>query len=86
MGLLRWLFTDRTTGRVVIGQWPNAPLWVWLGATLVHRFVWDAAPVAWVARAALLAWAVLELTRGVNPFRRTVGAIVLVFEVWLVLT
>ena len=86
MTLLRWFFTDRTTGRVVIGQWPNPPLWVWLAASLVHRFVWDAEPLVWVARAALVFWAVLELTDGVNPFRRTVGALVLLVEVATALT
>ncbi|MBP1181669.1 hypothetical protein JOE48_003633 [Methylobacterium sp. PvR107] len=25
---LDWFFRDRTSGRIVIGQWPNTPLWL----------------------------------------------------------
>ncbi|WP_419828797.1 hypothetical protein [Methylobacterium sp.] len=26
--VLDWFFRDRTSGRIVIGQWPNTPLWL----------------------------------------------------------
>ena len=80
--LLDWLFRDRTTGRVVVAQWPNVPLWVFLAATaarLVARPQGTAATaVSVVGTAGLVVWAVLEVAQGVNPFRRILGAVVLV--------
>ena len=75
--MLRWLVTDRTTGRIVIGQWPNLPLWTWLVATGVHAIT-GAGWLAWVATAALVVWAGLEVWKGASPFRRALGAAVLV--------
>src|SRR4051794_8144202 len=37
-GLVGWLFRDRSTGRITIAQWPNLPLWIFLGASAVRRF------------------------------------------------
>lgn len=70
---LRWFFTDRTTGRWVVAQWPNLPLWVWIVATLLG--------VRWLALAALVVWALLELARGASPFRRVLGAAALLSQV-----
>ena len=72
-----WFFRNRRTGRITIGQWPNAALWVYIAATILHARV-DADPIKWVATAALLVWGLDELFRGVNPFRRTLGALVLI--------
>ncbi|MEY2467440.1 MAG: hypothetical protein QOF21_138 [Actinomycetota bacterium] len=72
-----WLFRNRKTGRITIGQWPNVALWVYIGATVVHAFA-DAEALTWIATAALLLWSLDELFRGVNPFRRTLGLVVLV--------
>ena len=76
---MRWFFTDRTTGRYVIAQWPNVPLWVFLVATLAARLT-GADWLRWVATAALVVWALLELVRGQSPFRRVLGAAVLVWQ------
>ena len=54
----------------MIAQWPNAPLWAYLGATLLR---WRT-----VAFVALVVWAVLEVWKGESPFRRVLGAVVLV--------
>ena len=70
---LRWFFTDRTTGRWVVAQWPNLPLWVWIGGTLLQ--------LRWVALAGLVLWALLELWRGQSPFRRALGAAALLSQV-----
>jgi hypothetical protein len=70
---LRWFFTDRTTGRWVVAQWPNLPLWAWIVATLLG--------VHWLALAALVVWALLELARGASPFRRVLGAAALLSQV-----
>jgi hypothetical protein len=76
-----WLFRDRRTGRIVVGQLPNLPLLVWIVASAL---VWFADPGGrWrtVLRAtgtiALVVWAADEIARGVNPWRRLLGAGVL---------
>jgi hypothetical protein len=73
---MRWLFEDRSTGRIVIFQWPNIPLWIWIVATVVGLVV-SAGWISVVDTVALAVWAVLEIWKGVNPFRRGLGAIVL---------
>jgi hypothetical protein len=76
-----WLFRDRETGKVVIAQLPNAPLAIFLAAALVRALVHPAGAVGTivsvVASLALLWWSVDEIVRGVNPFRRFLGAAVL---------
>lgn len=80
-----WLFRDRSTGEVVIAQFPNLPLIVFLVAAAIRRF---ASPegaagtvVSLVATAAILWWSLDEVARGVNPFRRLLGGVVLVVTV-----
>lgn len=71
----RWMFENRETGRITVAQWPNAPLWVWIVATAAER-VTDGADeqLGIAADAGLGVWAVLEVWKGVNPFRRLLGA------------
>lgn len=76
-----WMFRSRETSRIVVAQVPNALLLVWLAATVVR---WAVQPDgAWrttvdlVAGLALVAWALDEIVRGVNPFRRLLGVAVL---------
>jgi hypothetical protein len=83
MQVVDWLFRDRRTGRIVVAQWPNPPLWVWIGATVLRRLL-DPDPgttarttLDLVAGVALAVWAVDEIVRGVNPWRRALGAVVL---------
>lgn len=80
-GFLDWMFRSRKTGRITLGQLPNWPLVVWLLASAV---LWLGHPQGWVrvvlivlASAALALWAGAEVLRGVNPFRRLLGATVL---------
>lgn len=76
-----WALRDRRTGRIVIMQRPNTALIVWMVAS-VAWMVLDAEG-AWgrglrvVATVALSWWAVDEVVRGVNPWRRLLGAVVL---------
>ena len=74
-----WLFRDRATGKFVIGQLPNLPLMVWLVATLLAAVTSGqlSTLVGCAATLALVVWAGDELLRGVNPFRRILGATVL---------
>jgi hypothetical protein len=73
---VRWLFEDRSTGRIVVFQWPNIPLWIWIISGVVGLVV-SAGWISVVGTVALAVWAVLEIWKGVNPFRRGLGAIVL---------
>ena len=75
--LLAWFFRNRRTGRITIAQFPNLPLWIFI-ATIALRGVAPAGSAArtvidWVREAALAGWAVDELFRGVNPWRRLLG-------------
>jgi hypothetical protein len=78
---LSWLFKDRRTGRIVVTQWPNIPLWVWIVVSAIN---WLAHPggrwgtgLSVTGTGALAFWAVDEIARGVNPWRRILGAGVL---------
>jgi len=76
-----WLFRDRRTGRTVIAQWPNVALGIWLVATVVEALAdpggRPGSALRLVGRLALAWWAGDEILRGVNPWRRMLGAIVL---------
>lgn len=68
-------------GRLVLAQWPNPALAVWLLAAVLGWTgalgVTLSAAVSGLGRGALVVWALDELVRGVNPFRRVLGAVVL---------
>src|SRR5262245_28093239 len=88
-GLFEWLFRNRQTGEITVAQVPNAALVVFLVAWLARRIfdptggVDDALHA--VAVGALLYWGADELLRGVNPWRRFLGAAVLAAQVYAVL-
>ena len=75
-----WLFRSRETGRLTVVQPPNVPLVVFVVCRLVELALTGrpADALRWIGSAALLWWAVDEVARGVNPFRRGLGALVLV--------
>ena len=76
-----WLVRSRTTGKLAIAQVPNIPLWVFLAATAVrlalHPTGSSGTAVSVVGTAALVWWAADEIFRGESPFRRFLGAVVL---------
>jgi hypothetical protein len=81
---LQWFFRNRETGVITIAQTPNLALWIVIvGSTLT----WARHPagrlgVALVifVKAAIFVWAIDELWRGVNPWRHSLGAAVLGYE------
>ncbi len=81
------MFRSRKTGRITLTHLPNWQLAVWLLASSV---MWLGRPQGWVrgvlvvlASVALALWAGDEVLRGVNPFRRILGAAVLA---WLAIS
>jgi hypothetical protein len=81
-GGVDWLFRDRTTGRIVVMQVPNLPLAIFLVATVVrvvaHPHGTAGKVLSAVGTAGLVVWAGEEVWKGVNPFRRILGGVVLV--------
>jgi hypothetical protein len=73
-------FTDKH-GKLAIAQFPNAPLIIWILATIVAHIV-HTGVIHGIARIAaliaLIIWAVMEIISGLSPFRRVLGGAVLV--------
>lgn len=81
---LQWFFRSRETGRITIAQAPNLILWVVIVAGVL-RWCWPSPGTAAVAldivfKGGLVVWALDEIFRGVNPWRRCLGGAVLVYE------
>lgn len=86
---VRWLFEDRTSGRIVIAQMPNAAMWIALVA-LATSFVVPKGRAATVTEivlySAIVVWGIDEAARGVNPWRRMLGIGTLAaLIIWLVM-
>ncbi len=80
-GIVDWLFRDRRTGARVIGQSPNLPVKIFAGAWLARRLTRPfarstptATGLARIEAGAIAWWGLDELLRGVNPWRRLLGA------------
>ena len=72
-------------GRIVIAQFPNWPLWVWLAATVFEHTLASGDGLALarlISFAAIVYWAYLEIVAGVNPFRKLLGGSVLLFVLY----
>lgn len=81
LGLVDWAFRSRQDGTIVVAQRPNAVLAIFGVATVVR---WTLRPdgdagavVDVIGTAAAVWWSGDELLRGVNPWRRLLGAVVL---------
>lgn len=74
-----WLFRDRETGGITIAQVPNLPLWIFLGTVVGRWLVPEDSGVFTALRVVALAslgwWALDEVVRGVNPWRRILGLV-----------
>ena len=86
---VQWFFRSRETGVITIAQAPNLVLWVVIAAgVLIQVFPsegkWSVA-LEIVFKGGLLIWAIDELFRGVNPWRRCLGAAVLGYELTTIL-
>lgn len=78
---VRRFFSNPKTGELVIAQWPNVPLAVFLVASIVRRVLDPAGALrtglAVVAGLSLAGWSIAEIIRGDSPFRRVLGGFVL---------
>lgn len=78
---LDWWFRDRDSGRIVVAQAPNLPMWIVIVAAAVRWLLSPSGTASTVLdvvfAGALTWWAVDELARGVNPWRRLLGGTVL---------
>ena len=76
--MVSWLFRNRVTGEITIAQRPNPSLLLFLGLYLLRAVTSPSGAAAkglGVAVSGTLGWwATDELVRGVNPFRRILGA------------
>jgi hypothetical protein len=83
-----WLFRNRETGEITVAQFPNLALWIFIGTFVLRLFgtIEDAdgnaiiegttrTVVDLVGLAALAWWSIDEIWRGVNPWRRILGAV-----------
>ena len=73
-------FRNPETGKVVIAQPPNLPLWMYLVATALRVVLRPdgsaRAALALVAGVGLAWWSADEILRGDSPFRRVLGGVV----------
>jgi hypothetical protein len=72
-----WMFRNRHTDQITVAQFPNVALTVFLVSEVVDRVGSTGRgfhqTIAWIGAAALAWWAVDEVVRGVNPWRRLLG-------------
>ena len=75
---IAWYFTDRRTGRILVAHWPNLPILLWMGTVVARQLVERGSDIyallEWAGSVTLGWWAVDEVVRGVNPWRRALGA------------
>ena len=79
-------FWKDDNGNVVLWQNPNLPLWSWfIAMILTHLLPYGRLNFAasLISFGALFTWAYLEITNGVNYFRRGVGLVVII---WIILS
>ena len=77
------------SGKIIIAQKPNAPLIIWFVFLLAEKLpvsVELAEVFGLLSYSAIFAWAWLEITEGVNLFRRILGATIMIYGIMSRLT
>ena len=79
---VRWAFRNRRTGHFTVVQWPNTSLVVYAVLLVLQHVFRPTGGIETLTRVladvALFVWAIDELLRGVNPFRRALGPAVII--------
>lgn len=80
-------FKDKN-GRIVIAQMPNVPLFAWFIFTMLDFFWINSQPRLHqlfqdLSFGFIFTWSWLELTTGINPFRKCLGLLVLIGVIFL---
>lgn len=80
-------FKDKD-GKLSIVAWPNVPITLWFGLSLLAKVANEQirGGISALATAILLYWAYLEITEGDSLFRRVLGAVVLIFTVFRIIS
>ena len=83
-----WWLRNKGTGKLVLFQFPNPPLWVFFAATALRWSPYDEVDpeLRWIGSGALMVWGLDELVRGDAPYRRVLGAVVLGWQITQLLT
>lgn len=81
--LFEWFFRNRETGTITIAQWPNLLLWIVIVAAVL-LWIWPSSGkvslgLTIVVKGGLIVWGTDEIVRGVNPWRRCLGAGVVIY-------
>ncbi len=73
--MIKRFFCDKD-GNIVIWQWPNLLLWIWIITSVFAQIVPGKlhGALSLLASLMLIIWAGLELAWGDSPFRRCLGA------------
>ena len=83
--LVRWWFENRESGELTVAQFPNWPLLAIGLAALTHRIVDGGSRIhavtGFVGPCLWFYWAGDEMIRGVNPWRRVLGAVAALWQV-----
>lgn len=77
-------FWEDRYGNFVVWQKPNIWLWTWIVTVFANLFLpggFIHEVIGWISLIALIIWAILEVFRGVNYFRRIIGVLVLLLLV-----
>lgn len=84
-----WCFRNREAGGITVAQAPNLTLCVVIAAGILH-WIWPSGTPGTILtllfRGGLMVWAMDEIIRGVNPWRRFLGAAALFYEILTILT
>lgn len=86
--LINWLFITKD-GKVVIGQFPNIPIIIWLISLIINYLVSNdkiSLVISIVGTLSLVYWALLEITKGLNGFRRLLGLVILLYVISQIVT
>ena len=87
----RWWFEHRHTGEITIAQPPNWPLFVIAALWALRALVLDQdtglyAASEWLSVGLWLFWGIDEIVRGVNPWRKVLGTVVVIWQLVNVFT